>query len=46
MKNVSVLRVNICPRCEKILIGALTQAFNRGGYKVDLEYCDSHKGLN
>ena len=35
-------RITICARCEKELTGALTQAFNRGGFKVDLEYCDKH----
>lgn len=41
--NCEKERVNICPRCEGILTVALTQAFNRGGYKVDMEYCGKHK---
>ena len=36
-------RIVICPRCEKELTGSLTQAFNKGGFKVDLEYCEEHK---
>lgn len=39
-------RVLICPRCEGKLTGVLTQAFNKGGYKVDLEYCEQHKSSN
>lgn len=35
-------RVTICARCEKQLTGALVQAFNKGGYKVDLTYCEEH----
>ncbi|KKN13486.1 hypothetical protein LCGC14_1005800 [marine sediment metagenome] len=36
-------RVTICARCEKEDTGALSQAFVRGGFKVDLEYCSAHK---
>ena len=36
-------RILICTRCEKELTEALTQAFNRGGYKVDIEYCEEHE---
>jgi len=43
MNDADAPRINICPRCEGILTVALTQAFNRGGYKVDMEYCVNHK---
>ena len=38
-------RINICPKCEKVLTVALAHAFKKGGYKVDLEYCFTHKPL-
>lgn len=43
MKDIDVPRISICPRCEGILTGSLTQAFTRGGYKVDLERCIPHQ---
>lgn len=42
MDHVDAPRISMCTRCEKELTGRMVQAFNRGGYKVDLEYCLYH----